>query len=39
MPQATFQPLPVLQEGEGLEEEIKKDITGSVTVNFVAGED
>ncbi len=40
MPQAMFQPLPVLHEGEGLEEEeIEKDITGSVTVNFVAGED
>jgi hypothetical protein len=38
MPQVTFQPLPVLQEGEGLEEEeIEKDINSSVTVNFVTG--
>ncbi len=40
MPQVTFQPLPVLQEGEGLEEEeIGNDSTQSVTVNFVTGED
>ncbi len=40
MPQVTFQPLPVLQEGEELEEEeIEKDINSSVTVNFVTGED
>jgi hypothetical protein len=40
MPQVTFQLLPVLQEGEGLEgEEIEKDITEGVTVNFVTGED
>ncbi len=39
-PQITFQPLPVLQEGEGLEEEeIRNDDTQSVTVNFVTGED
>jgi hypothetical protein len=32
MPQVTFQPLPVLKEGEGLEEEeIEKDINSSVT--------
>jgi hypothetical protein len=36
IPQVTFQPLPVLQEGEGLEEEeIGNDSTQSVTVNFV----
>ncbi len=35
-PQVTFQPLPVLQEGEGLEEEeIGNDNAQSVTVNFV----
>ncbi len=40
MPQVTFQPLPVLQEGEGLEEEeIGNDSTQGVTVNFVTGED
>ncbi len=40
MPQVTFQPLPVLQEGEGLEDDkIEKDINSSVTVNFVTGED
>jgi hypothetical protein len=40
IPQVTFQPLPVLQEGEGLEEEeIGNDGTQSVTVNFVTGED
>jgi hypothetical protein len=40
MPQVTFQPLPVLQEGEGLEEEeIENDNTQGVTVNFVTGED
>jgi hypothetical protein len=40
MPQVTFQPLPVLQEGEGLEEEeIEKDITEGMTINFVTGED
>jgi hypothetical protein len=39
-PQVTFQPLPVLQEGEGLEEEeIGNDNAQSVTVNFVTGED
>ncbi len=39
-PQVTFQPLPVLQEGEGLEEEeIENDNAQSVTVNFVTGED
>jgi hypothetical protein len=40
LPQVTFQPLPVLQEGEGLEEEeIGNGSTQSVTVNFVTGED
>ncbi len=40
IPQVTFQPLPVLQEGEGLEEEeIGNSSTQSVTVNFVTGED
>ncbi len=40
IPQVTFQPLPVLQEGEGLEkEEIDDDNTQGVTVNFVTGED
>ncbi len=34
-PQVTFQPLPVLQEGEGLEEEeIGNDSAQSVTVNL-----
>ena len=39
MPQVTFHPLPVLQEGEGLEEEDENDNAQNVTVNFVTGED
>ncbi len=40
MPQVTFHPLPVLQEGEGLEDdENENKINDSVTVNFVSGDD
>ena len=40
MPQVSFQPLPVLQEGEGLEiEENEKEVNDGVTINFVYGED
>jgi hypothetical protein len=39
LPQVTFQPLPVLQEGEGLEvHKSEKDTNEGITVNFVDGD-
>ncbi len=40
MPLVAFHPLPVLQEGEGLEiEENENEVNDGVTITFVNGED